>query len=55
MFKRVPINISLDDRYFTDKFQGIPMQEYTKMCEKMITNDLITLELNTSFKEVKIK
>ncbi len=55
VFKRVPINISLDDRYFTDKFQGIPMQGYTKMCERMIDNNLITLQLNTPFNEIKNK
>ncbi|HED6595505.1 TPA: UDP-galactopyranose mutase [Campylobacter coli] len=53
VFQRVPVNISLDDRYFTDRFQGIPMQGYTTMCKKMLENDLITVRLNTTFNDIR--
>ncbi len=53
VFERVPISISKDDRYFYDKYQGIPMQGYTKMCENMINNKNISIRLNTKWQEVR--
>lgn len=50
---RVPIVISWDDRYFQDKYQGIPKDGYTKMFEKMLDNENIEIKLNTDFKDVK--
>jgi len=50
---RVPVVISRDDRYFQDKYQGIPKDGYTKMFEKMLKN--IEVQLNTDFKEIKDK
>ena len=52
VFERVPVSISRDNRYFQDIFQGIPMQGYTKMCEKMIENPLIHLKLNYDYKDI---
>ncbi|MCX2717301.1 UDP-galactopyranose mutase [Helicobacter sp. MIT 21-1697] len=52
VFERVPVSISRDNRYFQDRFQGIPMQGYTKMCEKMIANPLITLKLECDYKDI---
>ena len=33
---RVPIVLSRDNRYFQDKYQGIPLEGYTKMIERML-------------------
>jgi len=52
---RVPVVISRDDRYFQDKYQGMPKDGYTKMFEKMLKNKNITVQLNTDFKEIKDK
>ncbi len=49
---RVPIVISKDDRYFQDKYQGIPSEGYTKMFEKMLSNKNIKILLNTDVNEV---
>jgi len=49
---RVPIYISRDDRYFTDKYQAVPVEGYTNVFEKMLTHPNIKLMLNTDFKEV---
>jgi len=38
---RVPIYISRDDRYFQDKYQGIPADGYTKMVENILDDKLI--------------
>lgn len=47
--ERVPITISTCDDYFQDKYQGIPLNGYTKMMEKMLDNPNITVKLNTPF------
>jgi UDP-galactopyranose mutase len=50
---RVPgIFISKDDRYFQDKYQGIPKLGYTKMFEKMINHPNIHILLNTDYKDI---
>lgn len=50
---RVPIIISHDDRYFHDKYQGIPVNGYTKMIENIFNQPLIEVRLNTDFESVK--
>lgn len=50
--ERVPIHISRDNRYFQDKYQGEPINGYTKMFEKMVKTPNIKVILNTNFKEV---
>ena len=52
---RVPVVISRDDRYFQDKYQGIPKDGYTKMFKRMLKNKNIEIQLNTDFKEIKDK
>jgi UDP-galactopyranose mutase len=49
---RVPIYVSRDNRYFTDKYQMIPKDGYTKIFERMLNNPNIKIMLNTDFKEV---
>jgi len=50
--ERVPVFISRDDRYFQDKFQGIPKHGYTEIFEKMLSHPNIEIRLNTDFKDV---
>ena len=52
---RVPVYLSKDNRYFQDKYQGIPLEGYTKVVEKMLNHKNITLKLNTEYKELKGK
>ena len=49
---RVPVYISKDNRYFTDKYQAVPRDGYTKIFENMLNHPNIKLMLNTDFKEV---
>ena len=49
---RVPVLIGKDDRYFKDKYQGIPSEGYSKIFEKMLNHPNIKIMLNTDFKEV---
>lgn len=44
---RVPILISYDNRYFQDKYQGIPSDGYTSLFEKLIDHPNISLQLDT--------
>ena len=50
---RVPVYISRDDRYFQNKYQGIPSEGFSAMMKKMLDNPLITLKLNTGFEQIK--
>ncbi|MBI3260054.1 MAG: UDP-galactopyranose mutase [Ignavibacteriae bacterium] len=50
---RVPVFISHDNRYFQDDFQGMPMEGYSAMFERMIGNNpLIDIALNTDYADI---
>ena len=44
---RVPVFLSEDSRYFQDVFQGMPLEGYTPMFQRMLEHPYITLELAT--------
>jgi UDP-galactopyranose mutase len=50
---RVPIRSTRDDRYFTDRFQAMPMHGYTRMFERMLAHPKIHVLLNTSYKDIR--
>lgn len=50
---RVPVYVSKDDRYFQDKYQGIPLGGYTLMVKNMLSHPNIEVKLNTDFKYLK--
>ena len=49
---RVPTRTNKDDRYFTDTYQAMPLNGYTKMFEKMLSHPNIKIMLNTDYKEI---
>lgn len=49
---RVPIVISHDNRYFRDKYQGVPLLGYTSMFQNMLEHPNIDVELNTNSKSI---
>ncbi|MBK8945844.1 MAG: UDP-galactopyranose mutase [Ignavibacteriae bacterium] len=49
---RIPVRTNDDDRYFTDKYQFMPKDGYTKMFEKMLDNKNIEILLNTDYKKI---
>ena len=49
---RVPVFLSHDNRYFQDKYQGIPSEGYTKMTEKILSHPHITVQLNTDWNQI---
>ena len=50
---RVPTRTNTDDRYFTDKFQNMPAEGYTRMFENMLDQAGVTLELGVEFEDVR--
>lgn len=49
---RVPILIAYDNRYFQDRYQGVPANGYADLFERMRDHPLIELRLNTDAKAV---
>jgi UDP-galactopyranose mutase len=49
---RIPVRTNTDDRYFTDTYQAMPLNGYTRMFEKMIAHKNIKLMLNVSYEEI---
>jgi UDP-galactopyranose mutase len=50
---RVPTRTNRDDRYFTDRYQVMPLHGYTRMFERMIAHPNIKVLLNTDYREVE--
>jgi UDP-galactopyranose mutase len=50
---RVPTRTNRDDRYFTDQFQAMPKQGYTRMFEKMLDHPNIKIMLNCDYREIE--
>jgi len=49
---RVPVLLSYDNRYFQDKYQGMPLYGYTKLFEKMLDHSNIDVQLGVDAKEI---
>ncbi len=50
--ERLPVRFSRDTRYFTDAWQGIPTEGYTRMFERMLDNADIEVRLETDYRDV---
>ncbi len=50
---RIPIRHNFDNRYFSDKYQGIPKYGYTKLFENMLNHNNIEIKLNADFNSIK--
>lgn len=50
---RVPVYLSKDNRYFQDKYQGIPIEGYTKVVEKMLDNSNIEIHTGVDFNKFR--
>lgn len=49
---RVPVLISYDNRYFQDKYQGVPREGFTPMFVRMLDHENITVRTGVDCKEV---
>jgi UDP-galactopyranose mutase len=50
---RIPTRTNTDDRYFSDTFQAMPKDGYTRMFERMLAHPLIEKRLGTDFRDLK--
>ncbi len=51
IIKRLPLRFTFDNNYFNDKYQGIPIEGYTKIFENMLNG--IEVKLNVNYFENK--
>ena len=49
---RIPVRLNDDCRYFSDKYQFMPKNGYTKMFEKILDNKNIEVILETDYKNI---
>ena len=49
---RLPVRYNYNHRYFSDSYEGIPVEGYGKMLQKILSHPKITLKLNTSWKGI---
>jgi len=50
---RIPVRTNTDDRYFTDRFQAMPLEGYSRMFANILDHPNIRVELGVSFDEVR--
>ncbi|MDR7342960.1 UDP-galactopyranose mutase [Pantoea alhagi] len=47
IINRLPVRFTFDNNYFSDKYQGIPVEGYTRLIEKLLEN--IEVRLNVDY------
>jgi UDP-galactopyranose mutase len=50
---RVPVRTNRDPRYFSDRFQAMPLHGYTRMFQRMLAHPNIKVMLKTDFREIE--
>ncbi|MGN6417008.1 MAG: UDP-galactopyranose mutase [Pseudobacter sp.] len=50
---RIPVRHNRDNRYFTDTYQAMPAQGYTKLFEQLLSHPNIKVMTNTDYKEIE--
>ncbi len=49
---RIPVRFDHDDRYFSDSFQAMPLDGYTRMFERMLDHSRITIRTGVEYQDV---
>lgn len=49
ILKRLPVRFNYNDNYFNNVYQGIPVNGYTKLVEKLLESPKINITLNKKF------
>ena len=52
---RLPVRYTFDNRYFSDTFEGLPVDGYAKWLLRMCASDLIDIQLGVDFFDVRHK
>ncbi|MBY4573200.1 UDP-galactopyranose mutase [Gordonia paraffinivorans] len=50
---RLPVRYTFDNRYFNDKYEGLPVEGYTKWLENMAADERIEVRLSTDWFAVR--
>ena len=53
VLNRIPVRTNTDDRYFSDKYQALPLGGYTQLFENLLDHPNIEVRLNTDYFDVK--
>jgi len=53
VLNRIPVRTDFDDRYFSDTYQDVPKEGYTKLFERMLVHPNIEVRLNTDWESIK--
>lgn len=51
ILKRLPVRFNYDDNYYDSRFQGIPVDGYTAIIERMLDHSSIEVKLGTAWTE----
>ena len=52
VLERIPVRTNYDERYFSDRFQGLPVDGYTNIVKNMLDHPNITVRLNCDWESV---
>jgi UDP-galactopyranose mutase len=52
VLSRIPVKYSYDPRYFSDKYQALPINGYTSIVSNMLSHPNISIKLNTSWEDL---
>lgn len=50
---RIPVRTDRDDRYFTDAFQAMPAEGYTRMFSRMLDHPNITVQTGVDYRAIR--
>lgn len=50
---RLPVRYNFDNRYFSDTYEGLPREGYTKWLQNMADHELIEVRLNVDYFDVR--
>ena len=53
VLNRIPVRTNTDERYFSDKYQALPLGGYTQLFENLLNHPNIEVRLNTDYFDVK--
>ncbi|MEG1487770.1 UDP-galactopyranose mutase [Lactococcus sp.] len=49
IIRRLPVRYTFDNNYFNHRYQGVPVDGYTAIFDKLLASDLIDVKVNTDF------
>lgn len=53
IFNRLPVRYNFDNRYFSDRFEGMPSDGYTAVVQRMLSSPNIKVMLDTDWFEIR--